>query len=176
MSKAYNKAVGNRGFLDQLTEKIPGYRGYIDRDARQESDRIHREFIANSLFQLKPLVGETITEIKNEGGDITRIVQVDQISSKLDLLAQKVRSASYGSAQFFSASAAGEEELRRLHEFDLGLVDAVEEIRLELAEMPSIATETDKLKDKLKALKAVLKRVEDHLKSREQILNNSSNH
>lgn len=170
MSQPYNKAMNNRGLLDRLMEKLPGYRGYIDRDARQEADRLHREFVARRLFEQKKHVRDAINEISMSGGDLMLLPRVEKINTRLDTIAQKIRTAGYGSAQFFNASAAGETELQRLHEFDLSLVDAAEEVEREVQELPKIAEDSDKLKTKLRAIMEVLDRVEEHFKKREEII------
>lgn len=170
MSNVYNKAMNNRGFIDRLTEKLPGYRGYIDRDARQEADRVHREFMANRLFEQKKAVRKAVNEITSEGGDIMVLPKLEKINSRLDSIAMSFKTASYGSAQFFNASAAGEEELQRLHEFDLSLVDCADEVEKVLKDLPRVATDVDALKAKLKAINETLDRVEEHFAKRVDII------
>lgn len=170
MSQAYNQAMNNRGFIDRLTEKLPGYRGYIDRDARQEADRIHREFVSKRIFEQKDAVQEAINEFMEEGGDLMILPKFEKITNRIDKVAQKIRSAAYGSAKLFGASSVGEEELRRLHEFDLGLVDAADEIAREIGELSSVVEEKDKLKKKIKEILKTLDRVEEHFEGREKII------
>jgi hypothetical protein len=169
MSNAYHKAVGNRGMLDRLIAKLPGYRGYIDRDARQEADRLQREFVANRLFGEKSTVSEAMDALMM-GGDLSRLPDLERVNKRLDTVAQKIRAASYGSASLFGASSIGEEELRRLHEFDIGLVDAADEVKAELGELVKAVEETDKLNAKLRDVRALLDRVEEHFKRRADII------
>lgn len=169
MSNAYNKAVNNRGLLDRLIGKLPGYQGYIDRDARQESDRIQREFISKQLFDMKKPVQEIINEVMSTG-DLMALPKFEKITNRIDKVAQRIRSASYGSAQFFGASGIGEAELQRLHEFDMGLVDCVEEVKGEIKELEQSVGESSKMNDKIKSVLAVLERVDEHFQKREEII------
>jgi len=169
MGNAYQKAVGNRGLLDRLIGKLPGYGGYIDRDARQEADRIQRDFVANKLFGQKKPVAELMEELISEG-EIGELDKYEKLQKRLDIIAQKIRAASYGSAGLFGASKIGEDELRRLHEFDLGLVEAAEEVELEIGRLTKALGDADKLKEARKAVLAVLDRVEDHFGKRAAII------
>jgi hypothetical protein len=170
MSQAYNQAMNNRGFLDRLTEKLPGYRGYIDRDARQEADRIHREFVSKTIFEQKDKVQEAINDFMEEGGDLMILPKFEKVSNRIDTVAQKIRSAAYGSAKLFGASSVSEEELRRLHEFDLGLVDAADEIAREVGGLSDVLEDKAKLKSKIKEILKTLDRVQEHFDQREKII------
>jgi hypothetical protein len=170
MSQAYNQAMNNRGFIDRLTEKLPGYRGYIDRDARQETDRVHREFVSKTIFEQKDKVTDAINDFMEEGGDLMILPKFEKITNRIDTVAQKIRSAAYGSAKLFGASAASEEELRRLHEFDMGLVDAADEIAREIDGLGSVLEDKAKLKAKIKVILKTLDRVQDHFGQREKII------
>lgn len=169
MSNAYHKAVGNRGLLDRLIGKLPGYKGYIDRDARQEADRIHREFVSKKIFAQKKAVQDVVEEVMS-AGDLMGLEPLEKITNRIDKVAQKIRNASYGSASFFGGSAMGEEELQRLHSFDLGLVDAAEEIENEVAALAKVADDEAKRKAAIKTVLDVLNRVEEHFAGREEII------
>src|ERR1700712_1121458 len=53
MTKAYEEAQGQRNWLERLGEKIPGYRGFQDRELRRDVDKTLREHLAAELGRLK---------------------------------------------------------------------------------------------------------------------------
>ena len=155
--------------LDRLIEKLPGYRGYIDRDARQEADRIQREHVANRIFEQKRPLTELVGEL-TDNGHLMVLPKVDKVLNRIDKVAQKIRSASYGSAGLFGASHIGETELRRLHEFDAGMVDAADELAALVSDACKNDDDEGKVKESCKALVALLDRIEEHFAGREQII------
>src|SRR5437870_3297870 len=55
LTPSYNtyQAGAERNWLERLTAKIPGYKGYLEKETRRDVDKIHREHVATMLFQLK---------------------------------------------------------------------------------------------------------------------------
>ena len=55
MTNGYEEARGQRNWLERLGDKIPGYRGFQDRELRRDVDRQLREHLAAELGRLKGL-------------------------------------------------------------------------------------------------------------------------
>jgi len=46
MTNSFDEAKAQRNILERLGEKIPGYRGFQDRELRRDVDRTLREHLA----------------------------------------------------------------------------------------------------------------------------------
>jgi hypothetical protein len=66
--------------------------------------------------------------------------QLDRLSSHVQQIADTIRHASYGYGGIFDLEKIREEELGRLYEFDLYLLDDIEAVQAELSELrPDLA-------------------------------------
>ena len=53
MTNGFDEAKAQRNWLERLGEKIPGLRGFQDRELRREVDKKQREYLAKSVAELK---------------------------------------------------------------------------------------------------------------------------
>lgn len=171
MTDSYEQARGRRNWLERLGEKIPGYRGYQDRELRRDVDKLQREHLALALARIKAALRETARTYV-DAGKIGTLAAFDRLDRKLDGLSQAIRFADYGASGIFDAVKIGEAELERLHEFDLGLVEEVESLSAEVAAVPVAGGE-----DSAAALEAAAARVrgiEERWAGRESALTSST--
>jgi hypothetical protein len=83
-----------------------------------------RDFIANQLEEQK----QKLLEIQRKllgGGGLAFLDDIDGSIQKLQLLIDRVRTASYGYAGLFDAVRIREEQLKALHSFDVALAGRV---------------------------------------------------
>lgn len=135
MTDSYEQARGNRNWLERLGEKIPGYRGYQDRELRRDVDKLEREHLSIALSRVKASLRE-VARTYVDAGKIGTLAAFDRLDRKLDGLSQAIRFADYGVSGIFDAVKIGEAELERLHEFDLVLVEEVDSLSAAVAEVP----------------------------------------
>src|SRR5687767_3786989 len=136
MTDSYERARAGRNWLERLGEKVPGYRGYQDRELRRDVDKLEREHLALELARIKATLRETARSYV-DAGKIGTLSAFDRLDRRLDGLSQVIRFADYGASGIFDAVKIGEPELERLHEFDLTLVEAVESLAAEVAAVPA---------------------------------------
>jgi hypothetical protein len=142
------------GGVESLAKKIPGYKGYKEKELRREADKLLRDQIAGQLEDQ----GRRLVELQNRAISQAQIEYLDDLERavmKLQLLIGRVRTASYGYAGLFDALKVKEEQLDMLYDFDArmlasvnviaGDVDQVESAiaaRAEVGEAISELTET----------------------------------
>ena len=118
----------SKGGLETLAEKIPGYRGYKEKEDRRAADKLLREHLADQLNEQQRRLAELQRDLL-EGGGLLLIDDLDRAVTKVQNLADKVRTASYGYAGIFDEVKVKEEELDALYDFDedmLGHVSAIQ--------------------------------------------------
>ncbi len=138
MSDELERARERRNFIEKLGAKIPGFRGYLERELRREVDKLQRDWLAEQVDRARFAINGKIREWSREG----RLDNLDRASSvekSLDRLANKIRHADYGSTGFFDAVKIGQAELDRIYEFDLTLADTVEYLVTQVEQLPDTA-------------------------------------
>ena len=126
-----------KGFSDRVERwmaKIPGVRTYRDREHRRETDKRLREHIAARLLEARSGLTRTTLEMSKKG-QLSPLAELDRLSSRMQQMADTIRYASYGYAGIFDLEKIREEELDRLYNFDLSLVDDVGGIQSKVTEL-----------------------------------------
>lgn len=140
MTTGFEEAQERRNWLERLMDKIPGFRGFQNRELRREVDKLQRDWLADQVDRARFAINGKIREWTRDG----RLDNLDRASSvekALDRLANRIRHADYGSSGFFDAVKIGQAELDRIYEFDLALTDTVEYLALQVEQLPETADE-----------------------------------
>src|SRR3954467_8449498 len=100
MANGYEEARGQRNWLERLGDKIPGYRGFQDRELRRDVDRQLREHLAAELGRLKGAARDharAYTDARKRAA-LNGFARLDR---QLDGLSQAIRFSDYGAAGLF---------------------------------------------------------------------------
>lgn len=119
---------GSKGGLESLVSKIPGYRGYKEKEDRRAADKLLREHLAAQLGEQRRRLAELQRDLLDSGGLLV-MDDLERAVTKVQKLADKIRTASYGFAGIFDAVKVKEEELDLLYEFDEDMLDHVSAIQ-----------------------------------------------
>jgi len=136
MSDAYQEARANRNSLERLGEKIPGYRGFQDRELRRDVDRSLREHLAAELGRLKATLRDRARAF-TDAGKLGALNGFDRLDRQIDGLSQAVRFSDYGATGLFDPVKIRDGELERLYQFDLSVVDDLAQLESEIAALPA---------------------------------------
>jgi hypothetical protein len=135
MNDGFEAAKQQRNWLERLGAKIPGFRGFQDRELRREVDKLQREQLARDLGRVKAAARNT-ARAYTDAGKIGLLDRFDRLDRRLDGISQAIRFADYGQSGFFDPVKIGEAELERLYEFDLSFVEEVDALAGEIAALP----------------------------------------
>ena len=136
MNSGFEEARSDRNWIERLGEKIPGFRGFQDRELRREVDKLQREFLSDQILGLKTAARNLALRF-TDAGQIGVLDLFDRLDRKFDGLSQKVRFSDYEASGFFDVVKVGEGELEKLYEFDLSILEDVELIESLLRDIPS---------------------------------------
>ena len=125
--------AGGMSGLEKLAAKIPGYRGYKEKEVRREADKLLRDHIYGVLTEQRRRIEDIQANLGVE--QIGAVEALGRARRRLQTLADTVHTASYGYAGLFDAVKVKEEQLDALYSFDNNL----------LAESESIAESVDSL-------------------------------
>ena len=128
----------SRGWIETIGNFIPGFRGYLQRDYRQESDHLSRTWMADQLQQSKRGLDDYMVALVN-AGQLDALARCERIKTRLDGLILKIRGAVRGYSGFFDFVNVDVDLLDRVYEHDLQLCQSVEGLAKairQLAEKP----------------------------------------
>jgi hypothetical protein len=117
----------SKGGLEGLFSKIPGYQGYKEKEERRAADKLLRAYVSGQLAEQRRRLVDLQRDLVEAGG-LLLVDDLDRAVTKVQKLADKIRTASYGYAGIFDEVKVKEEELDALYEFDedmLGHVSAI---------------------------------------------------
>lgn len=160
-----------RDWIDKISAKIPGYSGYIDRENRRDADKRHRESLANDIRAIKAPLNDVMKDLTN-GGRLFEVTPVDTAIKKLDKIENRVRFATYGYAGFFDAVKIEQAQLDAIYRFDLSLVEQVEKMEADLAELRAQAGTAEGLKTSAAKLIASIDAFDRSFDDRYKAINN----
>jgi hypothetical protein len=119
---------GSMRLLEQLEDKIPGFRGYKEKELRRQSDRLLREMLARQYQDQKNRIGEAQNALM-AAGKIEGMSRLETANLKLQLLIDHLKTGATGYAGLFDAVKIKEAELDRVYQFDMQLGQGVERIK-----------------------------------------------
>ena len=123
-----DKIQEGQNFLEKIASKIPGFKGYRDKERRREADRISREHMAVQLEGAKKDL-DTLAANASRVGALDAINDIETARKRLDKVAARIRYADRGYAGFFDAVKVDDAMLDRVYRFDLALLAGVGEAR-----------------------------------------------
>lgn len=147
----YNKIVGERGSLENLLSKMPGFRGYMDMSARREADRQIRDHVAAQYESQLVRFGNVESVMVREGG-LLFMDRTKSIRTKLENLRRRIASDTPGYSGFFAANKIGADDLQRVYAFDESMLRYADEIALKIDGLQTAASANDGLSEALTQL------------------------
>lgn len=138
-------------FLDKIGSLIPGYSGYSERDSRRNCDKVLRTTITSRLRNVEKVISRRIDQsIRDKDHDLMR--KFELCRKELNTLVSEIEYAPYGESSLFSDMQIKEDELMRIYQFDLEMVELSNLMLLEFkALLPEEMDEnTRELREKLK--------------------------
>ena len=114
-----------RNWLETLLHKIPGFRGYLDKENRRESDALQRQWLADRLDRCKRALNEH-TRTLADRGEIKQLPQYERLRGRIDKLIGRIKGAMQGYSGVFDLVRVDEALLDRVYEHDVVLMERVE--------------------------------------------------
>jgi len=127
MTDYLGKVMQHQDLLKSIMAKLPGFKGYVDRENRRDADLLLREKIARDAEAQWQRLSAVQRELLNQGG-LAYMDDLEGAAVKFRAFIDRVRNAAYGYASLFDAIKIKEAELARLYEFDSSLLNLIDEV------------------------------------------------
>jgi len=139
------------GGLEDVARKIPGYGGYKEKELRREADKLLRIELADRFDDQRKRVSELQHQLISQA-KIEFLDDLERAVMKLQLLIDRIKTASYGYAGLFDAVKVKEEQLDALYAFDNQMLDFVDEVAADMDQVTSAITAGEGIGDAIGTL------------------------
>lgn len=163
------KISASVGKFEELAGKIPGYKGYKQKELRREADKLLRTTIANQLSDLRMRLSSLQLDFMS-AGKLYLVDDLERAVGKLQILIDRLKTASYGYAGLFDAVKVKEEELDALYNYDHQLLGFVPRIEEGIGNVATALKEDGDLGTAIAALIAVLQEMDSAFNRRQEVI------
>jgi hypothetical protein len=171
MSELYDQIVSQRGSLERLFARIPGFRGYQDKAARREADRMLRDHIAGEIAQrIQRFVRIEKTALDTIG--LSAMSKTRSVKDRVQLYHDRVKAAAPGYSAMWAAVKIGSEELEKIYSFDEAQIRYVDKFDEALTTLEKAAADVQGFDEALTALDTLAVEANEAFKLREDVLTN----
>lgn len=118
-----------RGGFAKILSKIPGFKGYMEKETRRDADKIVRDMVAAKFTDQLDRLSELQVDMLSTGG-FEYVDDVEQSAVKLRTFIDRVKTAPRGYAGLFDAVQVKEGELDQLYNFDYQLLNEADGLAL----------------------------------------------
>jgi len=112
---------------------------------RREADKLLRLQVARGFEEQQRRLNRVQVQLVN-GGRLGGLVLLDRAMMRLQLLVDRLKTASYGYAGLFSALKVKEAELGALYDYDASLLGSVDKIKALIDAVSAAATDAEMTK------------------------------
>jgi len=179
MTDLTSQIKDQRGGFAKILSKIPGFKGYMEKETRRDADKIVRDTVAAKFTDQLDRLSELQIDLLSNGG-FEFVDDVEQSAVKLRTFIDRVKTAPRGYAGVFDAVQVKEDELDQLYNFDYQLLSeadnlaaAIDQCRIALGVMPGpegAATGLEALKPAMIAVKRICTGLNDLYDKRQHLL------
>lgn len=110
--------------FDKIGNLIPGYKGYVIRDEKRNTDKKFRDELVSRLNQSEEFIIRYQKELVTSD-DVTNLTLWEQSRKALNTISTKIKHSTYGESSFFSEKQLKENELDAIYNIDLELAEKV---------------------------------------------------
>jgi hypothetical protein len=114
----------NRGIIESVLRHVPGFRGYLEKEYRRESDELQRQWLSDRLARSKRGL-DSYAQALAEAVQLDALPPVEKLRSRLDRLIGRIRGAMQGYSGFFDLVQISEQTLDRIYEYDVAMMEQV---------------------------------------------------
>jgi hypothetical protein len=148
-------AKDRMGAIERLLKGLQGIRGYVDKEIRRDADKRLRDLIARELEEQKQALFNVQQQLLRNGG-LQWMAAIDGAIQKLQILIDRVKTASYGYAGLFDPVTIKEEQLDALYRFDVALANRTLDLQTGVAQLQTAFAQGDNVNAAIDSLTNLL--------------------
>ena len=160
------KARKDMNWVERILHKIPGFKGYFEREFRRDADRLQREFIVKQLREAKKNLNRVIETVSRQK-NLELLTEYDLFSRSLEKTINEIRYADGGYSGFFDLIKIRESELDSVYRLDSDMIELAARFNEECDKLKTLAPAPaliEPLREHLRQIDAMFSRRADLLK------------
>ncbi len=138
------KARESMNWFERVLHKIPGFKGYYEKEFRRDADRLQREFIVRELQGIKESLNRVIQAVSRQK-NLELLTEYDLFARGLQKTTNEIRYADQGYSGFFDLIKIKEDALDTVYEQDALIVETANSFREEFKELADSPLEPSRL-------------------------------
>jgi hypothetical protein len=127
MTDPLGKITAGKDLLGKIRNFLAGFVGYVERENRREADKLLRQTISQRYEEQWSRISEIQRQLIG-AGQLDAIDDLEASAIKLRTFVDRIRGASYGYSGFFDAVRVNADELQKIYEYDLALLENVAKV------------------------------------------------
>ncbi len=127
MTDLTSQIKDQRGGFAKLLSKLPGFKGYMEKETRRDADKVVRDAVAAKFTDQVDRLTELQTDLLSNGG-FEFVDDVEQSAVKLRTFIDRVKTAPRGYGGLFDAVQVKEGQLDQLYNFDYQLLSEADNL------------------------------------------------
>lgn len=127
IEKIVQKVGADMDPFKKILNVIPGFKGYIQRQSRRDSDKLLRDTVALRFEEQWQRVSALQRDFISQG-EITYVDDLESAAIKLRSFADRIRRATRGYSGLFDATKINESELNKIYQYDAAMLELAEEV------------------------------------------------
>jgi hypothetical protein len=156
----------DRGALESMLRRIPGFKGYLDKEYRRDSDHLTRTWMADRLQTSKRSLDDYMRALVDQG-NLNAMTPCERLRTRLDGTISRIRGAVRGYSGLFDYVQVNEKLLEEVYEHDLSLVDEVDDLADAIDKLPQTNPPPT---EAIPSLLQHLEKIDQQLSDRESLL------
>lgn len=121
------KVVGDLDPFKKILSYIPGFKGYMERQSRRDSDKLLRDTIANRFEEQWQRVSAIQRDLITQGG-LSFVDDLEAAAIQLRTFADRIRRATRGYSSLFEATKINQEELAQIYQYDAAMLVLADQV------------------------------------------------
>jgi hypothetical protein len=169
MDDLYSRIVSQRGSTEKLFARLPGFRGYMELNARRQADRMIREHVADQLRQQLNRIATIEKDLLDAGG-LSYMSKTRSAKTKFQTFIDRIATDAPGYSGFYDAVKIGPDDLAVVYAFDQALLDYVDKFKQKLDTLQDAATKNQGVDQAIRDLDALTIEANEAYSLRENVL------
>jgi hypothetical protein len=171
MSDLYDQIVNQRGSVERLIARLPGFGGYAERANRRTADRMLRDFIAGEIASRVQRFAAIEKMLLDDGG-LMHMAKTRSAKTKIQTYQDRVKAAPPGYSGFFAAIKVDSEALERLYSFDEAQIRYADRLDEALDQLEEAVKAKGDIGAAIEAVDALAAEANEAFKLRDDVLTN----
>ncbi len=173
MSDLYERIVSQRGELEKIIMKIPGFAGYMDNKARRAADRMVRDHVAGEVKRRITRLNDIQKSLLDSGG-LSQMGEFNDVKVRMQLFHDRLNAATPGYSGPMAEIKIGPHEMDKLYAFDEALIRYVDQFDAALTKLAEAVSSKGDVKTALNELSTLAAEANDALALRDDLFTNLS--